>query len=241
MESEKNNIKRFSLKGICSTLVSTLLGTDNTFYRTTGNLFYRPGHMVRDYLTTDRNRYLQPVRMLVALITVYLLLSQLVFLQDRFTDMDVKAELLASGQSIFLANTVYYVLLLLQNQVLRSLLLAFVLALPFTLFFRNCPITFPDDKKDSLNVAEHFYTLVYVSCQWMLINYITLLTRATILWEPGPLFNILIFLFLYTWCYKQLLQISWWKSFWRILVATLITIGIIALIVFFLYKVFYRP
>lgn len=236
---QSSHTERLSVKEMGRVLLDTLLGVDNNLYRTIGSLFTRPGHMVREFLIGERSKYLKPVQMLLGLVTVYLLLSNFVFPGAVAPSVDMEKILMDNNQSPLLAKTLAAIFKVFQNRVSSTLLIAIIFAVPYTRMFRKFRITYKDGSEDSLNLAEHFNTLVYLACQGMVISYIYLPFRSIIHLNAGFVYNLALTVFLHTWCYKQLLGISWGKSLWRILVAGILMVTVLILLLILMFGIFY--
>ena len=228
---QEANTKRFSLKETLKGLYLVFFVAENTFYKTAASLFYRPGHMVREYLIGERVKYLKPIKMLVCLVTVYILVTNFIFPIDAVESVDTTEIAVESSTPQLIADAIKSVNKFLENRVVHSLVSACLFALPFTWIFRKCKITFKDGKKDSLNIAEQFYTLVYLSCQDMIISFLLIPVRMIFGFQSVQILTIVMIIGLRTWCYKQLLSISWLTSFVKVIIAGALTIlAVIALI-----------
>ena len=228
---QEASTKRFSLKETLKGLYLVFFVAENTFYRTAGNLFYRPGYMIREYLIGERVKYLKPIKMLVCLVTVYILVTNFIFPIDAGESTNTTKIAVESSTPQLIADVIRNVNKFLENRVVHSLVSACLFALPFTWIFRKCKITFKDGTIESLNIAEQFYTLVYLSCQDMIISFLLIPARMIFGFQSLQILTIVLIIGLRTWCYKQLLSISWLSSFVKVIIAGTITIfAVIALI-----------
>lgn len=168
------NTGRFTFSSTLHNLVYTLTGSENTFLSTAGQLFYRPGHLVRDFICGRRARYFRPVQMLLFLVTIYVLVSY--FIDDNISPIDIfrDSSFDSNVNSSSLASAIVYIGAFLSNKVTFSLVAAILFTMPFHLVFKRCRIDRIDGSAEPLNTAEHFYTLIYVCCQ-TLITYILML------------------------------------------------------------------
>lgn len=112
-------------------------------------------------------------------------------------------------------------------------------AIPYTWIFRKYRITYKDGSEDSLNLAEHFNTLVYPACQGMVISLVYLPFKSIFHLDAGYVSNLALTIFLRTWCYRQLLGISWGNSLWRILVASILTFLVFIILLILMFGIFY--
>ncbi len=226
--------QRITMRSALHNLVVTLIGGDSVFLRTCGNLLYRPGHLIRDFLCGKRTRYFRPVQMLLCLVTIYALLS-LIFKESLSMDdiESLEAATGADGDTFVKASQM--LLKFLSNAVAFSLAFAFVGVFPFKWLFRRCAMAWPDGERRTLNTAEHFFTLIYLSCLFILMEFVLLpldWIPATKGWTAS--LGLLVPILLSIWTYRQLYEISWWKSLWRnVIAAALVIIFVIILIILY--------
>lgn len=226
--------QRITMRSALHNLVVTLIGGDSVFLRTCGNLLYRPGHLIRDFLCGKRTRYFRPVQMLLCLVTIYALLS-LIFKESLSMDdiESLEAATGADGDTFVKASQM--LLKFLSNAVAFSLAFAFVGVFPFKWLFRRCTMAWPDGERRTLNTAEHFFTLIYLSCLFILMEFVLLpldWIPATKGWTAS--LGLLVPILLSIWTYRQLYEISWWKSLWRnVIAAALVIIFVIILIILY--------
>lgn len=70
-------VSRFTFRSGIQTIFSDLTSLDRGFVRTLGELIYRPGYLISDYIAGKRVRYFRPFQMLFILAATYLLLVQI--------------------------------------------------------------------------------------------------------------------------------------------------------------------
>lgn len=227
--------KRITLRAALRNMFVTIFGGDSAFLRTCGNLLYRPGFMIRDFLCGKRARYYRPVQMLLCLVTIYALLA-FVFKDSLslWNDLQLSATAPPSEDATF-APAMETLQKLLSNEVAFSLFFAFITVLPFKLLFRRKTVVWPDDKARRMNTAEHFFTLIYLSCQNLLLRFLLLPLHCI----PGAesamnRLEFFLIVFLSTWAYRQLYGIGWFSSLWRNLAAIALVLFIM-LVLFILY------
>lgn len=160
--------KRFTMKSATNDLFITLIGGDSVFLKTCGNLLYRPGYMIHDFLCGKRTRYFHPVEMLLCLVTIYALVTFCVD-DETFNFFSDVANRTATDDSPF-AQAAMTLQNFLSNTVAFSLLFAFINVLPYKLLFKRRTITCPDGESRRLNTAEHFVTLIYLSCMNIIVS-----------------------------------------------------------------------
>lgn len=232
--------KRITMRAALHNMVVTLIGGDSVFLRSCGNLLYRPGFMIRDFLCGKRTRYFRPIQMLLCLLTLYALITffvddkSMLFndIQDlKFDDTNKEGPFLQAMQA--LSN-------FFSNKVVFSLVFAFISVLPYKLMFRRYAIAWPDGEQRKMNTAEHFFTLIYLSCLNLLVGFILMPFQ----WIPGIesiLSNIGILLpfLLFTWAYRQIYGIGWLNSLWRNIVANAIVLLIVVGLLILYFGLYY--
>lgn len=227
--------QRFNTKQTLKHLLFIFTKFDDTFWHTTAELFYRPGHMIRDYIRGHRAEYLRPVQLLVCLITVYFVVVHLVFPEAQ-TDGVHHLVNSVDGTSAFrdrlpndFMRSIYDGLETCANNVLISTL-ASISLLSLTCYF----IYKRTELGRELNYAEHFYALVYINCQTLLISFFLLPYDYFTGKTPDGTIDFLAASALFVWIYSQFLRISWRRSLGLYILAYLsfviIVVGILALV-----------
>lgn len=232
--------KRITLKDTLHNIFASIIAGDDVFFRTCRDLLWRPGYMVNDYLYGKRSSYFRPIQMLVRMVAVFVLLSfvfgqeasVLTLVDEQTMEEHVHSENLAKAITILSS--------LLSNKVFSSLALAFVCVIPFKLLYRRCTVVRADGKRTTLNVAEHFYALVYVACMNMLFAFFFMLLK----WAGVNAMDLisyenLLFIVAPIWLYRQLFDISWLRSIMLGILAMLTTLIGIVLLVLLTFGVFY--
>lgn len=232
--------RRLAVKDMVQSIFATLVAGDNVFFRTAGALLFRPGYMVRDYLYGRRVRYFKPVQMLVRLVAVFVLLS---YLFDReysvitFMSEDIMHDHIHSES---LMRAIRVLSILLNNKAIYSLLLALISVLPFKLAFLGCRFNRPGGTKAGLNIAEHYYTLVYLSCLNLIVS--ILLTPFSSIETVSSLLNgftLPLLLVFSSTIYAQIFDLNFFKSILRSLLGIIFTALFTAGIVILTFGLFY--
>lgn len=221
-------------------IFATLIAGDNVFFRTAGALLFRPGHMVRDYIYGRRARYFKPVQMLVRLVAVFVLLSYIFdrqysvinFISDDIVQEHVHSETLAHAIALLSS--------LLNNKAIYSLILALISVLPFKVAFLGCKYRRPEGTLVGLNIAEHYYTLVYLSCLNLVVS--ILVTPFSSFETVSSIFNGFTFPLLLAFSsiiYAQIFNLKVWNSMLRSLLAIVLTALFAAGLVILAFGIFY--
>lgn len=237
---------RITVSKALQSLLAAVTSLDGRFFRTMGNLFWRPGHLVRDYITGKRSGYMHPVSLLSTLVAVYLLVifffgvepGSINIMNDEYMAENVHSDTLAA---IFVRLSV-----MLNNKVVSSLLSAFVCLLPFALMFRGKKISTPANSISAgegsmkLNIAEHFCALVYAACLDFTLSVILKLAETIGMSHPiATSLDNLLFLLVPVVVYRQLYGVSWWSALWRGLLAIILTLTALALLVILIFGITY--
>lgn len=198
-------------------------------FRTMGQLFLRPGYMIRDYLSGHHLRYFPPFKML-AILTI--LLAVVVWLrgatlQNVLWSPDLLSissdannnitRLYIAVMGYFRTHTLYRILL--QN--------VFVVLAAWIVFRRH-----------RLNLVETVFSQIYINCQMQLVAIAWVLLTGRISnadFLPYAVPDIVALLLLF-YDFRQLYNLGIWATIWRMLLFLLLT-TLIVLIVFFMFIV----
>lgn len=72
-------IGKFTWKNLFSNVVLSFFSIDTGFWRTTLDLMYRPGYMIRDYLAGHRTPYFKPFQYLFVVAALILVVTQILY------------------------------------------------------------------------------------------------------------------------------------------------------------------
>ncbi len=228
--------RRITVKDTLNNIFAGFLGGDDIFFRTCLNLLWRPGYMIYDYLSGKRAGYFKPIHMLVRLVAIYVLIILIFGLRQEevnlVDDVDVHSNTLAAIIPFFTK--------LVNNKVFSSLLLAVVSLFPFWFTFRHCNIHREDAFTKKLNIAEHFFALVYINC-------LLLIPAFPLLWispdsDARTLANnidLLLGILVPIWAYRQLYDISWIRSFLTTSIAMIASAALAVVIMILAFGIFY--
>lgn len=230
---QKAATERFTTRQTFKHLLFIFTKFDDRFWHTALELFYRPGHMIRDYICGRREDYLRPVQMMLCLITVYVLLRHFVFPSAPDEEYHLfSGDFENYVKSPLLLSIIKWVTVALNNKVVGMFAGCVASVLPYWICFRHCsayrhPLADESTPYERLNIAEYFYAIVFSSCQ----NMILLIVALPFLWlfGSGPSGNVgwsLSFVLL-VWIHKQLFQIPWRRSITLTLASQLLMVLII--------------
>lgn len=75
---QKMQPTKLPLRLFLEDVVETLFTIDNRFFRTLGDLFFKPGKVTKEYIDGKRAKYLPPLRVYISISVVYFLLAQFI-------------------------------------------------------------------------------------------------------------------------------------------------------------------
>ncbi len=183
---------------------------------TAWQLLFRPGHLMRDYVTGKRQVSFPPVKMLVLLGVIVYLLGHWVSPKEYTQEIN---NITSTGVFYY---TSYFFKWLLAHKSWGLLVVFSALILPTWIVFRHAPLL----KRHTL--PQGFFVQVFVACQSLVLELIMMLL-ALMFFVPYSHFKylVLVFLFIYLFIdYKQLFGYNWWGTIWRMLMM-LVIIGLI--------------
>ena len=162
-------VSRLTFTTAIGQVVSGLTNLENGFVRTCIELFYRPGYMIRDYLAGRRASYHKPFSMLFVLATIHVVVHYLCYHNagvqfDSMTDVGDNNEAISHLMQV-MHDVLNYII---ANQAILTLLFVMLLVLPNYLVFKLTRYG------RQLNVAEHFYIMLFIGCQLLILNIVEL-------------------------------------------------------------------
>lgn len=228
--------RRITVRDTLNNIFAGFIGGDDIFFRTCLNLLWRPGYMIYDYLSGKRAGYFKPIHMLVRLVAIYVLII-LIF------GLHVEEIKLVDGvdvQSNTLEAIIPFVTKLMNNKVFSSLALAFFSLIPFWFTFRFCTIRREDAYTKKLNIAEQFFTLIFINCLLMIVAFPFLCISFDSSYKVlATNIETLIAVIVPIWAYRQLYNISWLRSILLTITAMIFSIALTIIVVILAFGIFY--
>ncbi len=196
--TEERTIRRLSVKNFFASILEAFNLERGAIY-TLKRLFTAPGHMVLDYIGAGRYKYVGPFKLLVISTALALLAISQSELFERFSSNFKEDITVNSDITSFFAQIQSYVNLIIWAYIPIVSLFSWAL-----------------NKKLKLNYAENlaFHTYFFV-----LSNIFTLMFILDFFisnWVLLPV-NLLLFLFFYTWMYKQFFNKGWLRSWFELI------------------------
>lgn len=210
------NRKRLTIKNVILNFLDIWGFGSRPMFRTIGQLFTRPGYMIRDYLNGHYLRFFPPFKMLVVLTLLFVVECRILGL-DIHTHVDKTQIHNTSGSAqeqkmleevigIFDAGSDF-----LNDNPTASVILLYVF------FIFAARITF---RKKRLNLSETFIAHIYIACQMQVLEIIQTLVTLRLssgAFLPHHLSEFIMYPIL-VYDYHQLYDMKWWKSIWRTIV-----------------------
>lgn len=202
------------------------VGTRSLPY-TLWQLLWRPGYLIRDYISGKRQVSFPPVKMLVVMAVLVVLVNGLLGVGFEAT---VDDEVGQNAVQDFLLGDFYNWM---GNHIHWAVLMGFSLFIvPVWFLFRSAP------RLPRHTLPQGFFIQVFIGVQFLL--YMLLVTLVFYLIPPlsgsgdeSAGFMTMLVLPLMLWCdYKQLFGYNWWGTLWRIVAAVFLAIGVAKLIVY---------
>lgn len=168
---QKGNIDRLTFREAFENLLGIFTNFERGFLHTCIDLCYRPGHMIRDYLQGHRVEYVKPIQFIFTLGTIYLVEHYVIF-QEWANKVQSNSTNDLVREDSTLRMIMDPIVEAMDNPTMLALLIVTCLILPNRFFFRKSPYG------QYMNYAEHFYALVYISSQILLLSAILLPINA---------------------------------------------------------------
>ena len=200
---------------------------------TAWQLLFRPGHLMRDYITGKRQVSFPPVKMLVVMGLIVYLLGHWFFPDDYSHEMK---EVTSTG-IFYYAN--YAINWIMAHDEWGTLFMFSALILPTWFVFRHAPLL------ERHSLPQGFFIQVFIANQSMILELIVLLPALMV--PSVPLFNFRLFMLAMLTIYllidyKQLFGYNWWGTLWRIVImlvfviCAVIIVGALPAVTYFIGK-----
>lgn len=229
---QSRKVRRLSFLNMVDDFISIFINLDNGFLRTATELFWRPGHMIRDYIEGHRKVYMKPLAMLFCLGTIYYLTVWLIA-KDAIPDLTMNDAEINLGEDFDKYGPLLQKVQEVVGEILKNPgLVAFLFILPMapatSLCFRSTRYG------KVLNFMEHVHILMFVGCQMLILSWFTMMFH----WMTNQHLEFMDLDFLYSfilmvWDYHQLFRIRRRSSLKRVFFSVILglVIGILMLVV----------
>lgn len=212
---------RLSFHAALVQVAASLTNLESGFVRSCVELFYRPGYMIRDYLYGKRTGYQKPFSMLFVLATIHVVVHYLCYQNGGVqVNQGMSADGIESVTLLHLLQMLNAVInYLLSNQAILTLVFILFLTLPNWLVYKLTTYG------RMLNVAEHFYVMLFIGCQLLIFNIVEM---PFIYFNHGEEQVVSFFsgysCLLAIWDFKQLYRISLSRSVLLFMLASLLAL-----------------
>ena len=222
--------RRLSLLNTIEDSVSLVTNLDNGILRSCTELYWRPGHMMRDYILGHRKGYMKPMSLLFCLGTLYYFFI-LIFAKEALPSGGLIDE-----SQITLEGAEQYLPLIRSAQDLFKAWYSNPAMVHFSLILPMVPSAWLCYRKihigHALNLMEHFNIQVMMASQMLIMTFFMSIYNLIFAGDVG--YNNLQFLpifLLFVWDYKQLYQIHWKQSVRRTLFCFILTFVLSLLVI----------
>lgn len=233
---QRASTSRITLRTAIEHALSLFTNVESGFLRTCLELCYRPGYLIRDYLNGHRASYSKPLSLLFVLATVQFVVRYLLYWNSG-TDLNWEINIEDSNSQSLnqLLEYLHQIFLYLSTNAAATTLLN-VIFLVFTnyLVYRLTPLG------KRLNLAEHFYIMLFVGCQFMILNILQIPYHRLMHLDDELFFygSGLTFL-LAVWDFRQLYSLTWRKSLRLYLLSYLLSILLFIVIVILILALYF--
>ena len=206
---QSRKTRRLSFKNLIEDGVGLITNLDSGMLRSATELFWRPGHMMRDYINGRRKGYMKPLSMLFCLGTLYYFVVWLFFKDALYTtpqiDFNNVDQPIDEKYKPYIQLLGEYGVQILNNPGLAELLLILPMVPAAWLCFR-----FTSFGK-VFNFMEQFHIQVMVACQMLILTIVNSFVHWIVVGNiefNNVVSNFLLNFFLLVWDYKQLYMIG---------------------------------
>ncbi len=169
---QKARVGRLKVSQGIEDLVGIFTNIETGFMHTCLELIYRPGYMMYDYINGHRKEYIKPIQLLFLLASIAMF--EHLFLYGSFETQEagfnIASEAFEGDQELelqvqsTLAAMRECINWIMANKAVLYMLIVSFLVLPNRLCFMKTEI----GKK--MNISEHFFVMIYVGCQFLMLN-----------------------------------------------------------------------
>lgn len=226
------NISRLTLKQGAEDLLGIFTNFDSGFLHTCLELLARPGYMIRDYLNGKRQGYVKPMQMLFLTGTIRLFTDLALNGTREKESLGLQDSSTSDNFDEFYGMIEAFSQWLIDNMTVFFLIAVTLLVIPNYISFNLL-------RKDrTLNLAEHFFIMIYVGCQMIILDTLQLpLEKLT--GELGSSISYCIPTIFTIIDYKQILGISTRRAIWHTLLSIVIMLASLYVIVTFIGAIYY--
>lgn len=226
---QSSKTRRLTFMNMLEDGISVITNLDNGFLRTCFELFWRPGHMMRDYILGKRKGYMKPVSLLFCLGTIYYVVvwlfakENLIVLEQLNND---KIEINGVERfAPYLDTLKELIIQIYNNPAIMQLCMILPMIPAAWLTFRKTAYG------KAFNFMEHLHIQLLIACQLLLFTFIVSIVH----WfsfghleymTPNLLPNFLLLV----WDFMQLFRLSFKSAFWHTVLCVVLEIVILSVL-----------
>ena len=275
---QKANISRLTPRNLLSNTLEVWDFNNKSVPGTILELFYRPGHFIRDYLNGHRAPYYAPIKLLFLLCVIFAIEIGIGLVKDKKDSNSKPAEyentankipadslewawagdddeddaedyefkgpassitIDTSLDSLGLNGMVHtidsekaqYIIadFIIYGKKIKKLKdnnqAVYIIILNISLAFICWRVFRKETVMGHLSYTEHFFIQIYISCQMLILSILILPFL-----KPGATLPGFVLPALMVWDFKQLFQITWWRSFWKTIVVLVLNTAMLILV-----------
>ncbi len=236
------NTHQYHFKKVPENIAGGLFHVEEGFGNTLLNLLYRPGYMIKDFIQGKRVNYIQPFHMLFVLAALYLMVSHLVepMISDDILQKDMientmaapdadeeEARAIIENVKTRMSNALgdnkwlVHIAHLLQHSIEDNRAVQDILFLPFTAMLTMLVFRRKGKATYQYSYTEYLIMEAFICCQTLLITFLYLPFNPT---GTEPVCLTLLF---ELYAYKQIFQLGWFNTMWRLFLTYLYLILLI--------------
>ncbi|MBQ6310524.1 MAG: DUF3667 domain-containing protein [Bacteroidales bacterium] len=279
---QKANIKRLTPRNILSNTLEVWDFNNKSVPGTILELFYRPGHFIRDYLNGHRAPYYAPIKLLFLLCVIWaieigtgLVKTNNTVAHEKYSEYEKPENRISAdslewawadnddededyefkgvlNDSLNQADKLYLDSLVLisgdgskvdlakTQDIIADFIIygkkalkfkeenkgIYIIILNITLAFICWRVFRKEKVLGHLSYTEHFFIQIYISCQMLILSILILPFM-----KPGASLPNFVLPALMVWDFKQLFQISWWRSLWKTALILILNTAMLILVV----------
>lgn len=226
------SIARLTLRQGLNDVFNIFTNFDTGFFHTCLELYSRPGYMIRDYLNGKRQGYVKPMQMLFLTGTIRLFTDLALNGTREKESLGLQDSSTSDNFDEFYGMIEAFSQWLIDNMTVFFLIAVTLLVIPNYISFNLL-------RKDrTLNLAEHFFIMIYVGCQMIILDTLQLpLEKLT--GELGSSISYCIPTIFTIIDYKQILGISTRRAIWHTLLSIVIMLVSLYVIVTIIGAIYY--
>lgn len=228
---QKADTERFTFRSLFDNFIYGITNLNRGIFFTIYGLFSRPGIVIKEYIEGKRVSYANPFTLLIILSGVFALLYSTMHLV-----LDLEPNHILSDKIHFSSNSSFArVIVAFFNWVENNTIFLTIIHLPVNAVVYK--YAFRKNGAKRYNYAEMTFIASFLACQTLVIDIVSFPYRWYIqgrLSYTYSFITISIHALLVIWAFKDIFNLSWWKSIKRTILAFLLSLAILLAVVIIL-------